>query len=126
MAGNVSQTAGDTIVANGLALVVTGTTTLTDANNNVALLAADTDGTIDYRDLDSLDVQSVTVLAATTPDLQTSGDDVRLTVGGDLLIDDDIDLGRNSPLDVDGNVNQTAGDTIIANGSRSSSPARPH
>ena len=46
-------------------LVVTGTTTLTDANNNVALLAADTDGTIDYRDLNDLDVQSVTVLAAT-------------------------------------------------------------
>ena len=78
MDGNVTQTAGDTIVATGLGSLVTGTTMLTDANNNVALLLADTDDTIDYRDLNDLDVQSVTVLTTTVPDLQTSGDDVRL------------------------------------------------
>ena len=42
---------------------------------------------------------------------------MRLTVGGNLLIDDDIDLGAgNLLLDVDGNVTQGAGNTIVATG----------
>jgi hypothetical protein len=116
VAGNVSQSAGDTIAAVGLALDVTGTTTLTEANS-VATLAADTDGTIDYTDANGLIVGAVTVLGDTITGLTTSGDDVRLTAGGDLVIDEDIDLGAgNLLLDVAGNLSQNAGDTISVNG----------
>ena len=44
--GNVTQKAGDTITAAGLALMVDGTTTLNDPANNVITLAANTGGTI--------------------------------------------------------------------------------
>ncbi len=114
--GNVSQNAGDTIVAAGLALDVSGTTTLTEANS-VTTLAADADGTIDYTDATGLTVGSVTVLGTTITGITTSGDDVRLTTGGDLVIDEDANVGGGDLLlDVTGNVLQNAGDTIVANG----------
>ena len=49
--------------------------------------------------------------------ITTLGDDVRLTVAGDLVIDNDIDLGLgNLLLEVGGSVSQNAGDTIVAGG----------
>ena len=57
--GNVTQKAGDTITAAGLALMVTGTTTLTDPGNNVTTLAANTGGTINFTDVDALTVGTV-------------------------------------------------------------------
>ncbi len=115
--GNVTQVAGDTIIANGLALMVTGTTTLTDSGNNVSILAANSGDTINYADADGLTVGSLTALGMTVTGITTSNDDVKLTTGGNLVIDDDIALGTgNLFLNVTGNVSQIAGDTIAANG----------
>ncbi len=57
--GNVSQNAGDTIIAAGLALMVTGSTTLTDPANNLTTIAANTGDTINYVDADGLTVGTV-------------------------------------------------------------------
>ncbi len=53
-AGNVSQTAA--ITANGLALIVDGTTTLNLVSNNVATLAASNGLATIYRDADALSI----------------------------------------------------------------------
>ena len=118
VAGNVTQQAGDTIVAGGLALMVDGTTTLTDPANNVVNFAADNGGITLYRDADTLNIESITVDGMLVTGIMTSGDDVKLTVDlNDLDIDDDIILGAgNLFLDVTGNVTQQAGDSISAAG----------
>ena len=51
--GNVTQQAGDTITAAGLALMVSGDTTLNEAND-VDTLAADNGGSIQFTDVDDL------------------------------------------------------------------------
>ena len=104
-----------------LALMVSGTTTLTDAGNNVATIAANTGDTrrtpVNYVDADALAVGTVAALGMTITGITTSDDNVKLTSGGDLVIDDDIALGSgNQFLSVTGNVSQNAGDTIRAAG----------
>ena len=59
MTGNVTQNAGDTITAAGLALMVTGSTTLNEPGNDVNTLAANTGGTIHFTDVDGLTVGTV-------------------------------------------------------------------
>ncbi len=117
MTGNVSQNAGDTIIAAGLALMVTGSTTLTDPGNNLTTIAANTGDTINYTDANALTVGTVAALGMSISGITTSNDSVKLTSGGNLLVDDDIALGTgNLFLNVTGNVSQNAGDTIIAAG----------
>ena len=116
--GNLSQNAGDTIVANGLALMVFGTTTLTEAND-VNTLAASTSGAIRATDSDGLEVGTLTVHATSVTGITTTNDHVTLTTGGTLTINDDIALGAaNLTLDATGAVTQGSGDTIAANGLR--------
>ncbi len=114
--GNLSQSAGDTIAANGLALMVSGTTTLTEANG-VTTFAADNGGAIQYTDSDGVTVGVLTVHGMTVTGIRTTNDDVTITTGGNLLVDSDVNLGTgNLLLDVTGNLSQNPGDTIIANG----------
>ncbi len=105
--GNVTQTAA--ITAAELGLMVTGTTTLQNAANNVNIFAADNGGVTLYTDVDGLTVGTVTVDGMTVTGITTSDDDVKLTVGGDLAINQAIALGTGKLfLDVTGNVTQTA------------------
>ena len=81
VAGNVTQQAGDTITVAGLALMVDGTTTLTEAANNVTDFAALNGGTIDFVNSDGLTVGSVSVDSMTVTGITTSDDNVDLQVG---------------------------------------------
>jgi fibronectin-binding autotransporter adhesin len=112
--GAISQNVGDNVVANGVELLGVGATTLTDATNNVATLAANRDGVIEYSDAGTLTIGSVSGVG--TSGLTTVGDDVRLVVGaGGLVFDEDVTLGAGRlSLQVTGNVSQNAGDTVSA------------
>ena len=126
VAGNVTQSAS--ITANGLALMVDGSTTLQNASNDVAIIAAENGGVTFYTDANNLEVGSVAVAGMGVIGITTTGDDAKLKVGGDLLINESINLGFGDMfLDVDGAVSQTAsiiadklglmvnGDTILQN-----------
>ena len=114
--GNVSQNAGDTIVASGLALMVSGTTTLTQAND-INTLALDNGGAVQFTDGDDLTVGSLTVHGTTVTGIATTDDNVTLVTGGALTISDDIALGLgNLTLNSAGAVTQTSGDEITAAG----------
>ena len=117
VAGNVTQQAGDTITAAGLGLMVSGTTTLTEAND-VDTLAADNGGSTLFTDADGVTVGSVAVAGMTVTGITTASNDVKLTMSaGNLNIDEDISLGTgNLFLNVAGNVTQQTGDAITAAG----------
>ena len=112
--GNVAQAAS--ITAGGLGLMVDGTTTLNNAANNVATIAANNGGETQYTDANTLTVGAVTVAGMTVTGITTTNDDVKLTVNiGNLDINQAVALGTGDLLlDVTGNVAQTA--TITANG----------
>ncbi len=119
--GSITQLTGNTITATGLQLLGSGGPAQLSESNTVATLAADRDGTIEFTNSAALTVGTVTdtagTLAASTSGVTTSGDDVRLTVLGDLLIDEAISLGAGSlSLNVTGTISQNAGDTITAAG----------
>ena len=76
--GAVSQGAGDTITAAGLELLGAGPFTLTDANNNVGSLAANTTGVISYRDLNGFSIGTVN----STNGIATGGNTLTLRSGG--------------------------------------------
>ncbi len=76
--GNVTQQADDNITAAGLALMVTGATTLSNLGNNIVTLAADTDGQIVYQDADAIEVGSVTVDGMTVIGIDSNSSDVTL------------------------------------------------
>ncbi len=117
VAGNVTQQAGDTITAGGLALMVDGVTTLNEANN-VDTLAASNGGQTLFTDVNGATVGSIAVDGMTVTGITTTNDDVKLTMTtGNLVIGDDINLGTGDLfLDVTGNVTQQANDTISAAG----------
>ena len=116
VAGNVSQTAA--VVANGLGLMVDGATTLTNAGNDVDIIAADNGGELVFVDVDGLTVGSITVDGMTVSGIDTKTGDVKLTTGADLMINQVITAGSITPsnlfLNVAGNVTQTA--AVVANG----------
>ena len=105
--GNVSQTSN--IIADGLGLMVAGTTTLTDPANDVNTFAAVNGGETLFADIDDLSVGTVAVDGMTATGITTSNDNAKLATGGDLAINEAIDLGTGDLfLDVTGNVTQTA------------------
>lgn len=115
-AGSASQAGTGTILAGQLRLLSTtngGSFSLgTSATNDVDTIAAATDGSITYRDVDDLIVGT-----ATTVGITTTSDDVQLTTGTTLLIDDDINLvAGDLGLDAGAEVTQNAGDNIAASG----------
>ncbi|MCA9082800.1 MAG: hypothetical protein KDA81_02035, partial [Planctomycetaceae bacterium] len=117
VSGNVSQNSGDHLTAAGLALMVDGTTVLQDSGNDVSVLAAANGGETLFTDATGLTIGTVTVDSMTFAGITTTSDDVRLTTGTDLVIDDDVNLvGGNLLLDVAGNVTQQINDDITAAG----------
>ncbi len=103
------------ITGNGLRLLSTGGSgsfSLTRSTNNVNTIAANTAGSISYRDNDGLTVGTVTTIGITT-----SNDNVTLQTGTTLTIDDAISLGAGTlTLNAGGAATQNAGDTIAAAG----------
>ena len=107
--GNVTQQAGDDITAAGLALMVGGTTTLQNAGNDVTTFAANNDGETLYTDANGLTVGTIIVGGMPITGITTSGDNVKLTTGGDLMITQAVAVGAGSLfLAVIGDVTQTA------------------
>ena len=105
--GDLTQTAS--ITADGLGLMVGELTELQNPNNNVDVLALSNDGLTLYTDFDSVVVGEVTVDGMTVTGAVTSDDDVKLTIGNDLAIDEAVALGNGSLfLTVAGNVTQSA------------------
>ena len=132
--GDVSQIAAGTIDAAGLGLMVEGETVLNEAND-VDVLATDNNGATQFTDVNDLKVGTVTAEAVSadramaamngTVDaaamsidgVTTSGDDVKLTAGGNLTLEESVSLGEGDLfLDVDGDVSQIADGTIDAAG----------
>lgn len=117
VAGDATQTAGGVITAVGLALMVDGSTTLSQLND-VDALAAATDGSVLFSDADDLAIDAVVVLDGlademTVTGILTSDDDVKLIVGDavgeNLSIDEAVAVGGGDLfLDVAGEVTQTA------------------
>ena len=131
--GAVTQVAGDTISATGLALTGTSTVTLTDTGNAITTIAANAGDTISYADSNNLVVGSVTVLAATTTGITTSDDNVTLsTASGTGLITvtnaiTTVGVGTTGVVSLSGavTVNNTltaAGGNITLNGSLTTNP----
>lgn len=116
--GGVSQTAGNTIAAQGLQVVGGSGAVNLDEANAVTSFAANRTGTISYRDIDSLTIGSVTDSSTGTSTSGITNDaDVKITAGGDILIDQAINIaGQNLFLDSTGTITQTASGTITSSG----------
>ena len=106
VSGNVTQTAA--ISGTGLLLMVDGTTTLNQPANDFDVFAADSNDQTLYTDTDDLDINSLTIDGMTAIGITTSDDDVKLTIGGNLSINESIGTGTGDLfIDVAGNVTQT-------------------
>jgi hypothetical protein len=121
---NVTLNAGDAVTqtqavtAAGLELLGAGSYALTLATNNVGTIAANTGGTVSYRDADALAVGTVN-----TAGITTSGDNVTLQTGGTLAIDQAVSLGAgNLTLNAGAAATQTA--AITAAGLELPGPTR--
>lgn len=107
--GNVTQSSA--IIANGLGLIVDGTTTLNGLANQVMTLAADNGGEIQFTNLIDLSIGAVTVDATSVEDVVTLGD---ITLIATAISDGDALPDSNDP-DVSGaNVTLTATTGSIA------------
>ncbi|MEZ6059147.1 MAG: hypothetical protein R3C19_02180 [Planctomycetaceae bacterium] len=117
VAGNLSQQAGDTVTAAGLALRVGGTTSLDEANA-VGVLAADNGGQTLFTDADGFAVGAVLVDGVNVVGVVTSNDPTRLTAtAGNIDINEIVNVGTTDlVLVAGGNVAQQAGDIITASG----------
>ena len=132
--GDVSQLAAGTIDAAGLGLMVDGKTILNEAND-VDVLAADINSATQVNDIDDLTVGTVVAeavsadraMAAMTGTVDagssavtgvaSSGDDFKLTVEGNLTLEEGTDLNTGDLfLDVNGDLSQLAVGTINAAG----------
>ncbi|QDU29791.1 Hemolysin, chromosomal [Anatilimnocola aggregata] len=112
--GNATQASTHTLQGVTLDLQGTGNYTLASATNQFVNISGSVNGTIDYRDIDSLNILPA--------GLSTQDSDVRLQTGGVLTINGSINLNSDADLvrgDLglisDGNVTQSAG-SITASG----------
>ncbi len=115
VAGNITQT--QEILANGLGLMVDGTTTLQDMSNQVFTLAASNMGLTLYTDDDDVQIGSVTVAGMTVTGITTSNSDLKLDIDGSLQVNEAIDVGTgNAFLRIRGDLTQTASITAAGLG----------
>ena len=109
--GAVTQT--QAIAATNLELLGTGSYALTNANNDVATIAANTSGAVSYRDQNSLAVGTVN----STVGITTINSNVSLQTGNTLTLNNKVNSGLgNTSLNSTGAVTQGAGNTITAAG----------
>ena len=87
--GEVTQTADGELTANGLGLLGTGRFTLTNANNNVAVLAAGTADTR-VRSLSYVDANGLTIGTVNPTGVNASGRVLIETVTGDIAVTENI------------------------------------
>ncbi|MEL6986752.1 MAG: hypothetical protein AAGK97_02890, partial [Bacteroidota bacterium] len=90
VAGSVTQTAS--ISGAGLGLMVSGTSVLQNGSNNFVTLAADNGGETLFRDADNIDIGTITVDGMTVTGISTTSDDASILTGGNLIIDNVIQL----------------------------------
>ena len=105
VAGNVTQSAS--ISGSGLGLMVEGTTTLQNPDNDFLVVAASNNGTTFYSDINDIEVSEVTVAGMTVTGITTSDDDVKLT-GQNIAISEAIALGDGDLFLNGTTVSQTA------------------
>lgn len=111
--GGGAVTQSQKIIANGLELLGAGTFTLTDANNDVATLAANTTTSVAFRDANALIVGTVN----STNGITTTGNNVALQTGTTLQINNAVNVGvGNFTSNSAGAVTQGAAGTITASG----------
>jgi len=113
--GAVTQTAGHTVSARGLQVVGSGSVALTDAGNDVDVLAADFAGALSYSDADDVTVGTVGLTAG----VNSHGQDVTLVTGGLLTIgtgagEDVTATGATVTLHSGSGVTEQGGSTITA------------
>ena len=118
--GNVNQMVDAIIAANGLGMMVDGTTFLSSANS-VETFAANNVGELVYNNLGNLSIGNV-VIAAGTPfemiaeGITTVDSDVKVTTDGNLSLENFIDVANGSVfLQVGNSVSQSTNGTITAN-----------
>ncbi len=87
--GEVTQTADGELTANGLGLLGTGRFTLTNANNNVNVLAAGTADTR-VRSLSYVDANGLTIGTVNPTGVNASGRVLIETVTGDIAVTENI------------------------------------
>ena len=107
--GNVTQSASGILTAGGLQLLGSGSVHLDNPNNDVTTLAANFNGPISYTDKTALTVGIVgdSFSGMTSTGITSSSNDVKLTAGGDLAINQAVNTGTaNLTLSDTGNVTQ--------------------
>ena len=88
VAGGLTQSAAGSITAEGLELLSATSVILTLPTNDVATLAGNVTGPVEYRDANALTIGTVNTVGLTT-----TNDAVRLRSGGTLLLVDSIQVG---------------------------------
>ncbi len=114
--GPVTQTAP--IIAGGLSLQGTGPYTLPHGANDVDTIAANTTGTIEFTDVDSLTVGTVPAVGSlgAISGLSSGNNDIALITGGALTLNQAVNAGTaDVGLQANGPVTQGAAGTITAN-----------
>ena len=114
--GPVTQTAP--IIAGGLSLQGTGPYTLPHGANDVDTIAANTTGTIEFTDVDSLTVWTVPAVGSlgAISGLSSGNNDIALITGGALTLNQAVNAGTaDVGLQANGPVTQGAAGTITAN-----------
>src|SRR5690349_5165236 len=109
--GNVTQSASGTITAAGLQLLGSGSVHLDNANNDITTLAANFNGAISYTDKTALTVGIVgdAFSGMTSTGITSNSNDVKLTAGGDLTINQAVNTGSaNLTLSDTGTVTHSA------------------
>ena len=117
--GNVTQSASGILTAGGLQLLGSGSVHLDNPNNDVSTLAANFSGPISYTDKTALTVGIVgdSFSGMTSTGITSSSNDVKLTAGGDLAINQAVNTGTaNLTLSDTGNVTQSASGILTAGG----------
>lgn len=119
--GTVSQLTAGTISTNGLGTMVAGSSTFV-ADNQIVTFAANNDGPIVLNNVADLAIGTV-VVAAETPfemtaqGLTTNNADAKLTIRGNLTIENEIHVGNAAVLlQVESDLSQADSGTIVARG----------
>ncbi len=116
---DIEQSSTGVIVSRALGVMATGTTKL-DADNQVEIFSAKTDGAIVFSNAGDLQVGMVSLAEESAFEMiffgiQTDHADTKLAVQGELWISESVDVGTETLfLDVQNNLSQTIDGFIVA------------